>query len=174
MDILTDDYKKINLYFKNILKNKKYNKIVLFDFDNQHGQIMYNLIKNPFHPELNDIDIVWEKINGFFDLKQKLIKYLNVEKHIFTFPLAWSEDNKEISDILEILSLKNILIGAFDEQFNYPWSYNYVITSEKNLHWATQLNGFDYAVTGTSSMCMLLSIVALGGLEELNAIINYV
>ena len=174
MDILTDDYKKIDLYFAKLLANREYKKIILFDFDNQHGQIMYNLIKNPFHPELENIDVIWEKIDGFLDLENKLIKYLNEEKCVFSFPIAWSEDDEEIKNMLEIISLKNIIIGAFDEKFNYPWSYPYVITSDKNLHWATQLNGFDHAVTGTSSMCMLLSIIALGGLEKLNTIINYV
>ena len=58
MDILTDDYKKVNLYFKNILKNKKYDKIILFDFDNQHGQMMYNLIKNPASVDLQKRDFL--------------------------------------------------------------------------------------------------------------------
>lgn len=58
MNILTDDYKKIDLYFAELLANREYKKIILFDFDNQHGQIMYNLIKNPFHPELENIDVI--------------------------------------------------------------------------------------------------------------------
>ena len=135
---------------------------------------MYNLIKNPFHQQLNKIEVQWEKIESFSQLSERLLFHINEQNVVFSFPFAWNKNIKEINQLLEIISLNNIIVCAYDEKFSFPWCLDFVYKSNRQLHWATQLNNYDHAATGTSVMCIFLSIVALAGKEELNKILTYI
>ena len=158
-------------FFKDLIK--KINTppdIYLFDFDNEHGKVMYNLLKNPLYSSLQALNVIWKKLNTLEDFARELHE-LNLEENhyiILCIPFSWELQNDPVDiDIIESLysiSSANtcIIIAAGDENFNETFQ-NCAVIADKYIEWGTNFDEHDETATGTSAYTAFLTILAIGG-----------
>ena len=176
MEFSTEYLTSQDIFFQEIIdKVNVLPLIYLLDFDNEHGEIMFKLLKNPLYPSLDCLPVKWIKLNTLQDFVNELhnIKILNNQYIILCIPFSWDIQydpvDIEILECLKILSEANsaIIIAAGDEKFNETLQ-DIAIIADKYIEWGTNINEHDEVVTGTSAYSALLSLLAIGGKGYLN------
>lgn len=141
--------------------------IILIDFDNEHGQKMYALLKNPFNQGVIN-NVIWEKIESISDIAAISFRYRNAVDRIFCIPLAWEDDT--YNHYISILTMNNIVIASKDDELLYPWSLDSVHCASKSVTVESSVNGQGFTLTGTSPYSAIMAIVALNGRSQLKRI----
>ena len=142
--------------------------IYLFDLDNDHGKEMYYLLKNPLYSALNDLNVIWIKIDSIDDFYDKLceIDWKN-DNSVLCIPFSWEIgiDDKDIALIEKLFLISRehpIVLTAGSENFNKAFSF--CVFADRYITWGTNIDNEDKTITGSSAYACLLAILALGGI----------
>ena len=157
-----------NNFFERIQLPLTRKKIILIDFNNQHGLDMYSLLSNPLFFELNRIKVDWRKLESEADL-QKVLKQLQERtNNIICIPLAW--DCLYYNDMIQKLGKNNIIIAPYDEKLYYPWVLSNVYCANYSaIECYPNENNEQIEVEGYSVYCTTIAIAAIKGRDFLKS-----
>ena len=123
-------------------------KIVLMDFVNSHGELIYNFLSKY-------TEVLWLDAKN---LEISLLYCSKLKDKIICCPLAWEIDSETNKEYISNITKNNIMISSYDDKLLYPWSYNGVVPACSNIQLEIDNN---IIMTGTSAYCTYLSILAL-------------
>lgn len=152
-----------NDFFQSLDFPLTWKKIILIDFNNQHGLDMYSLLSNAsLFPSLPFFRKEWQKITEKENLFSILQNNYNKQNNIYCIPLCWN--TTEYNVLLQNIAKNNIVIAPYDEENKYPWSLPGVYCANKNNTWYYSDNNFqERNISGYSVDTIILSIIALKG-----------
>lgn len=155
-----------NNFFERIQLPLTRKKIILIDFNNQHGLDMYSLLSNPLFFELNRIKVDWRKLESEADL-QKVLKQLQMEtNNIICIPLAWNDSY--YNNIIQELGKNNIIVAPYDKTLDYPWVLSNVYCANHSaIECYPNESNKQIEVEGYSVYCTTIAIVAVKGRDFL-------
>ena len=119
------DFEWTDELFKKIIPIQNFSKkIYLIDEDNQHKDLMINLIKNNFYPYLaENAQVVFMNIENLKPEVTNSIICAPIAFETMTRPEQWYE-----------LINNNIFIAPYDDLYLYPWSLDNVYVANYSLH----------------------------------------